>query len=833
MDRHCLRLPAIIVLLFVLHFGYSASYASAAAEQGGVESAQKNSDLRSMPQALQAAFSSAVGHDDPAYAVSRTAHRYHGNNARNNLSMDFSSNGVTMRSGNSQWGLKLNKFGYGTDMHAVASTAPKVTANQVEYLYGGIREWYVNGPLGLEQGFTIDSAPADKKDRGPLTLELTSSGDLTPAMDVAGTGLRLKKHDGTQILRYCGLSAVDATGRHLHAWLEVDGLRLLVRVDDAEAQYPVVVDPIVEQQTELADPSGGEYDFFGWSVALSGDGNTALIGTAYNEGNYAPGSAYVFTRSGTAWTQQQKLTASDGVALDEFGNSVALSGDGNTALIGAPSETVNGSYYVGAAYVFTRSGTAWTQQQKLTASDGVTDDAFGWSVALSGDGNTALIGAPYHTVGTYTLQGVAYAFTYSTATSWTQQQKLTEASNGAAHDYFGYAVALSGDGNTALIGAYGSNDKTGLAYAFTYSAPSWSLQQILHALDGEVPDTFGEFVALSANGNTALIGAPFKTVGTNTSQGVAYAFTYSTATSWTQQQELTASDGAEYDNFGWPVALSGDGSTAIIGAPYHTVGTYDQGAAYVFTYSGETLMQQELTASDAAEYDLFGYAVALSGDGNTAIIGAPEKTVNYNSIQGAAYVYLIQGLPTLTTTAISNITSTTASGGGNVTSNGGYPPITGEGVCWSTSIYPSTIFGSCTQDGTVTPFTSSITGLTAGQTYHVRAYATSSEGTGYGDDTTFFTLCGSYLLKVEPQGYLATGIQDAINNASASGPVSIIDVNSFDYVENPVFSNNVPIIVEGGLDCSLLSVVGYTEIDGQVIINGTASVVFENVIVGS
>jgi len=282
----------------------------------------------------------------------------------------------------------------------------------------------------------------------------------------------------------------------------------------------------------------------------------------------------VFTNSAGSWSQQAELTASDGVYDDEFGISVALSSDGNTALVGALFHTVNGNTnYQGAAYVFANSAGSWSQQQELTASDGAGGDLFGNSVTLSSDGNTALVGAYAHTVNGNRYQGAGYVFTNS-AGSWSQQQELT-ASDGAESDYFGNSVALSSDGNTALVGAYAhtvnGNRYQGAGYVFTNSAGSWSQQAELTASDGVYDDEFGISVALSSDGNTALVGALFHTVNGNTNyQGAAYVFTNS-AGSWSQQQELTASDGAGGDLFGNSVTLSSDGNTALAGAPYHTV----------------------------------------------------------------------------------------------------------------------------------------------------------------------------------------------------------------------------------------------------------------------
>jgi len=304
---------------------------------------------------------------------------------------------------------------------------------------------------------------------------------------------------------------------------------------------------------------------------------------------------------------------------------------GHTALIGAwgkhslymPGAPMTAVAPQGAAYVFTCSGTpcTWTQQQELTAVDGASGDEFGNTVAVSG--KTALIGAPYKN----SYQGAAYVFTCSgTPCTWTQQQELT-AVDGGRGDVFGYSVAVSG--NTVIIGAIGQNSPRGAAYVFTCSGTpcTWTQQQELTAADGASGDVFGTRVAVS--GATTVIGAPGKTIGNNALQGAAYVFTCSgNPCTWTQQQELTAADGASRDEFGNRVAVSGN--TLVIG------NNSSQGAAYVFTCSGVPCTwtpQQALTAADGARGDEFGYSVAVSG--KTTLIGAAYK----NSYQGAAYVF--------------------------------------------------------------------------------------------------------------------------------------------------------------------------------------------------
>jgi len=272
------------------------------------------------------------------------------------------------------------------------------------------------------------------------------------------------------------------------------------------------------QQAKLLPDDGAAEDRFGGCVSL--DGDTAIISAWFdNDNGNGSGSAYVFTRSGTTWTQQAKLLASDGQAGDDFGD-VSLSGD--TALIGAALDDDNG-VDSGSAYVFIRTGTTWTQQAKLLASDGQAGDQFSrWAVSL--DSDTALIGAEGDDDNGVD-SGSAYVFT-RTGTTWTQQAKLL-AGDGATNDYFGNSVSLSGD--TALIGAENDDDNgvdSGSAYMFTRTGTTWTQQQKLLASDGAAGDLFGYPVSLS--GDTALITAVYDDdMGTNS--GSVYVFTRASA----------------------------------------------------------------------------------------------------------------------------------------------------------------------------------------------------------------------------------------------------------------------------------------------------------------
>ncbi len=394
------------------------------------------------------------------------------------------------------------------------------------------------------------------------------------------------------------------------------------------------------QQAELTASDGAPGDYFGISVAV--DGSTVVVGAGSSGSNSLLGAAYVFVESGGTWTQQAELTPSDGTEEDQFGASVAISG--STIVVGSPqhpfSMATNG---LGAAYVFVESGGTWSQQAKLTAPDGAAGDNFGHTVAVSG--STAVVGAPYHVIGSNQNQGAAYVFASSGGT-WTQQAELT-ASDGAANDQFGWSVAVSG--NTALVGAPGhwiGSNEVGAAYVFVESGTAWGQQAELTSSDGVANDYFGSSVAVS--GSTAVVGAPGHGIGLNVNQGAAYLFAQSGNT-WSQQAELIASDGAAGDYLGSSVAVSG--STALAGSWLHTVGSnVEQGAAYVFAPSGGTWTQQaELTASDGARYNGFGVSVAVSG--GTALAGAPSHEVGSSPAQGAAYVF--ESVPGVTFSPIS------------------------------------------------------------------------------------------------------------------------------------------------------------------------------------
>jgi uncharacterized repeat protein (TIGR01451 family) len=441
---------------------------------------------------------------------------------------------------------------------------------------------------------------------------------------------------GGKVLHYSDLHVFDASNKELDAKLVYTPSQIVIQIDDRNAAYPLTVDPLIYLETEVISSDGIAGGRFGLFASISG--NTAVVGAPLQlvSGHASQGEAYVFVRSGDTWTQQATLTAADGTTGDMFGFA-AISGD--TIVAGAPGHTVNGHAEQGDAYVFVRSGGAWSQQAILTSSDGAAGDLFGLP-AISGD--TIAVGAVFHTVNGHGKQGEAYVFVRSGGT-WSQQAILTS-SDGATSDQFGY-VAISG--NTIVAGApnhaVNANSDQGEAYVFVKPPSGWTSgteTARLTSSDGAADDSFGDPIAIS--GNTVVTGASNKTVSGHTYQGEAYVFV-EPSSGWatgTETARLTSSDGAYDDGFGNSVAISGD--TVAVGGYNHAVnGHANQGEAYVFVkpLSGWTTGTEtaRLTSSDGAAGDWFGNIVAISGDG--ILVTAPYRTVSSHSSQGSAYFY--------------------------------------------------------------------------------------------------------------------------------------------------------------------------------------------------
>ncbi|TXG76443.1 hypothetical protein E6P97_03445 [Patescibacteria group bacterium] len=393
-------------------------------------------------------------------------------------------------------------------------------------------------------------------------------------------------------------------------------------------------------------PSNGAALGFGISVTLSSNGNTLAVGahnTAGVGGAIQAGAAYVFTRTGSTWSEQAALQAADGAEYDWYGISTALSADGNTLAVGANGATSAGQSDSGAVYVYTRSGSTWTQQARLNAANASVSRSLGADVVLSADGNTLAVGAESDEGSGITSAGAIYVFIRSGST-WSEQVRLDAAADRSTNDRFGRYSAISADGNTLATCAYldeelGLTD-VGSVYVFTRSGSTWSQQARLNAGDAASGDGFGSSVSLSSDGNTLAIGASLDDNTGGTDAGSVYVFTRS-GTTWSQQTRFQANDAAGNSYFGsHAVTLSGDGRTIGVGA-YNARST--SGAVYIFDYVKNAWSEVRLQASDAAANDQFGFRVALSSDGNTLAIGSWYDDNSGGTNAGSVYVFTRSG----------------------------------------------------------------------------------------------------------------------------------------------------------------------------------------------
>ena len=392
----------------------------------------------------------------------------------------------------------------------------------------------------------------------------------------------------------------------------------------ASALHAAPAAPWVWTEQKVTASNGIAHDAFGQSIAIRG--TTALIGAV--DVNNWEGAIYVFTESNGVWTEGQEFMADDGEPNDRATFGTAIMIDGTTAVIGALGATVNGNANQGAAYVFTETGGIWNQVAKLVADDGEANSYFGQTAAIAGP--NIVVGAYGATVNGNALQGAAYVFT-NVGGTWTFAHKLV-ADDGVGGEFFGHAVAMSG--TRALVGApYTTVDGTaarGAVYMYDGSGGDWSQVQKVAADAGNPGDGFG--YSLAATTANMLVGAG----GSNGGQGAAFTF-HDDAGSWTQDARLVADDGAAGEDFGYAVAILD--TTLIVGADRAAVnGNTQQGAAYVFSQSaGAWTQTQKLTASDGATNEFYGAFVALSDQ--SALIGVPYATVDGHAVQGAAYFY--------------------------------------------------------------------------------------------------------------------------------------------------------------------------------------------------
>lgn len=651
-------------------------------------------------------------------------------------------------------------------------------------------------PNGLEisgvESATFNQAVNAGSGSNAISVIASSAISINATLATAGGGISLSANNGIAI----------------NNALISDGGNIVLQADaDGNGAGALTLSAAVmggwTQQAQLNRTGGVAYGEFGSSVALSADGTTAIVGGFFDNG--PRGTATVFARSGGVWIQQAQLTsaATGGRAGGHFGYSVGLSSDGNTAVVGAHRDGVGPNTIEGTATVFVRTGATWSQQQQLSAADGSDWDYFGYSVAISGDGKTVIVGAHYDDVGTNTDQGSASVFTLLGG-AWTQQAHLT-GTGGEVNNYFGYSVALSGDGDTAIVGApfdfVGANKYQGSATVFTRSNGVWNEQKQLTSATGMYDDTFGISVAISTDGNTAIVGAYYDNVGARPDQGSATVFARSGVV-WTEQAQLTMATGSTSDCFGVSVALSGDGNIAIVGAHLDDVGAPDdsQGTATLFTRLGGVWTEKpHLPAVGGAAGDYFGWSVALSSDGSTAMVGAKRDDTGANINEGSAYAFTVASV----------------SPGGSITAGTGMVSISAADVDLQ-----SAIFSTATVELTVAQAdraidlgtnTSGTFGLTAAELNKVTAGSIRIGSTVAGTITISQALA--------PSG---TSTVSLTSRANIIGACDITTTNLF--LTSAGYESNLSGIIGGGTlsynGPGILALSGVNSYNGSTIVSG-------------
>ena len=461
-------------------------------------------------------------------------------------------------------------------------------------------------------------------------------------------------------------------------------------------------------------------DQFGHSISLSDDGNTLAVGAPTEAGSSTgvnqpintnaanSGAVYVFRRNGGVWSQQAYIKASNAEVNDEFGQSVSLSNDGNTLAVGARFEgsastaingaQLNGAPQSGAVYLFRFSGGAWLQQAYIKPLNTNSRDNFGFSVSLSGDGNTLAVGAieensslagvnrPDNNDSNTPSAGAAYVFRFTTGSNTWTQQAYIKTFIPVFGALFGSAVHLSDDGNTLAASAeteptigrginqppiMGVDDgegggEGGAVYVFRFNSTStiWSQQAYIKAHNADESDRFGSSLSISDDGNTLAVGAHAEGssstgVGSNggdnnvVNSGAAYVFQVSTAGTWIQQAYIKASNTDGSDEFGWSISLSGNGMFLAVGARHErgssvginglesSNGTFRSGAVYFFELNNGNWSQRAyVKPSNNLIRNVFGASVSLNKDGSSLIVGASRVLVTISEARDAPSVYL-------------------------------------------------------------------------------------------------------------------------------------------------------------------------------------------------
>lgn len=540
--------------------------------------------------------------------------------------------------------LRLSRIGNARKLHGLATVKPVITGNRASYQRKNVEEWYVNGPLGLEQGFNVTESMGKE-----LVLEIETSW-LAESKDE-----NIQLVNGDNRWYFGALYAVDSAGQTLPSTMNVVNGRVRLKVETQNAQFPVMIDPILTRKATLIANDQTKFLGFGRSVAISGDGNTAIVGS---DGN----AAYIFKRTTTGWTQVQKLVKPSALRCNSnnpawFGWSVALSKDGSTAMVGASGIF---TLYIGGFIpvpvfhscsdlpVYRKQGAQWVLEKILTTSSVTVEDMFGSSISLSQDGSRAVVGAQLtKCTSRADICGAAYFFERG-ASGWTSPKRFVNATTyDVSKGYFGATTAISADGLWALVGAPGGD--TAWAFQRQAAPAGWKQIQAIKFPVTRLTKDFGTAMALSAIGDSAVISAESTTniadcKGDYNDCGAVYSFIRQ-GTTWTLQSTFTASDSHSYNYFGESLAMSANGKRVVVGTGEADCVNGNCGATYLFDRVGTTWVQQGRVTGPSAGLggtDLggdFGGAVSIGQGGLNMLVAARRDNCAVGKECGKVYHY--------------------------------------------------------------------------------------------------------------------------------------------------------------------------------------------------
>ena len=451
---------------------------------------------------------------------------YQGDNPAQAFDLLFSQHGLNVqdkRAQNWQWTLRMLGYGYGDAQMSFGTANAVVERNRIEFHRGDLVEWYINSAEGVEQGFTLQSAPAGRQAGVPLVVRMALNSDLTPSLSSDNQSIDFYGGSVLPVLRYAKLVVTDANGAVVPSYFTTEQNIINIVVDDSQAVYPLTIDPLLTNLiSKISAGDGQPDDLFGHVVHTSGSGAagntpaTAVVGAPGDDSGRGAVYIYGLNSNSTAWVQQDKIVASDPVAGDEFGDSAFVTG-GRVIVVGAPKKGGD----VGAAYIYERdpiSPTEWIQLDKITPTISTAGDEYGAAVSADTDVNVDDIVVAVGTPGDDSRKGAVYLYVRDpmTRTQFNLAKKLTP-SDGAAGDVYGSTVYVRTESDppsvvtTIYVGAPEHDGGKGAVYVYQRDAggtDNWGEVAKLEASDGSAGDLFG--VSISYSNGRVMIGAPRK-----------------------------------------------------------------------------------------------------------------------------------------------------------------------------------------------------------------------------------------------------------------------------------------------------------------------------------